>query len=122
MRSSQEIQFEEKQKEFKGQEKKITKYINLFASKNSQILFGTISIMFLFTVAIPMMIKSGYDILNPLVLIFHSFPFLLTPLLIICKNAKLKSFAIKKVQDVSKHFLCFSNFFGTNNQIHPVVI
>ena len=122
MRSSQEIQFEEKQKKFQGQEKKITKYINLFASKNSQILFCTIFIMFLFPVVIPMLIKSGYNIFNPLVLISHSFPFLLIPLLIIFENAKLKSFAVKKVQEISKHFLYLNKIFGTNNQIHPVVI
>ncbi len=61
-----EAQFREEQKGLLMQERNNSKFIHFFTSKSSLIFFSTVSIMFLFTVFIPIMIKSGYNFLTQL--------------------------------------------------------
>ena len=128
LEQQQEQQQEQLQLEHQGQQpcnqdhqKNIVKMSSWIGLKDSLVVLFTIFVASLFTLIFNLAFRNVENLLNPILLIVHFFSFLLSPVIIICRNPNLKYFAITSILTIYSDFWLVCPLFKTNTRIHPVV-
>ncbi len=104
------------------QRNKATKLFALLVSKSSKVLFLMVSVLSIFIVFITLAIRDSQNLLNPLVTIIHSWSFLITPLIIIHNNSKLKNFVRTTVSNMFSYNIFSFPYFNDHNKVHPILV
>jgi hypothetical protein len=104
------------------QHNKVTKLFALLVSKSSKVLFLMVFVLSIFIVFITLAIRDSQNLLNPLVMIIHSWSFLITPLIIIHNNSKLKKFVRTTVSNMFSNNIFNFPYFNNHNKVHPILV
>jgi hypothetical protein len=102
-------------------QKKMANIFSQFSLKNSLILIFTILITSVLALIFTLAFRNAKNLLNPLLLFVHFCSFFMCPVIIICCNPNLKSYALTSILNIFNDFLIVRLFFRNENRIHPIL-